>query len=230
MRQKYGILIAVCIVIAFFFFRSDSNDFPVKVFSQKIKTDRYEVLIEYPQFPELPRSFNKKIRSVVESEQNVFLNEINKNQNTQSQKENNNVYWFYVKWSPDQVNDEVVSLILRTYFYTGGAHGGERIFTFNFDKKLKKEISFEDLFTGVSNPVERVSQYVMNDLLSQLERQSGGENNSQMIREGAGPKKENFSRFTISNNGIITFYFEEYQVAAYAFGEQKVRMPISYLK
>lgn len=230
MQKRYGALIVVCVLIAFVFFRSDSNEFPVEVFSYQDKVDGYEVAIEYPQFPELPRSFNKKIRSTVENEQRVFLSEIEKNKKAQARQESKSVYWFYVKWSPDQVNDEITSIILRTYFYTGGAHGGEKIFTFTFDKKKKKEIMFDDLFAGVSNSVERVSQYVMNDLLSQLERQSGGENNSQMIREGAGPKKENFFRFTISNNGIITFYFEEYQVAAYAYGEQKVRMPLSYLK
>lgn len=230
MQKRYGIFIALCIVIAFLFFGGDSNRFSVEVFSHKDKTDRYEIAIEYPQFPELPKSFNKRIRSVVEGEQKTFLDEVEKTQSVQPSQENKGIYWFYVKWSPDQSNNEITSIILRTYFYTGGAHGGEKIFTFTFDKKKKKEILFDDLFAGVSNPVERVSQYVMNDLLSQLERQSGGEINSQMIREGAGPKKENFSRFTVSSNGIITFYFEEYQVAAYAYGEQKVRMPISYLK
>ena len=49
------------------------------------------------------------------------------------------------------------------------------------------------------------------------------------IREGAGPKEENYSIFTFNKEAIV-FYFDQDKIAPYAAGRQEVVFPLSSLR
>jgi hypothetical protein len=49
--------------------------------------------------------------------------------------------------------------------------------------------------------------------------------NADWLKQGAGPEEENYSVFLINPDNSITFYFGDYQVAAYAAGNFKVIYP-----
>jgi hypothetical protein len=50
--------------------------------------------------------------------------------------------------------------------------------------------------------------------------------NMSMLEDGTNPTPENFSLFTLPNDTQATFYFGEYQVAAYVFGPQQITVDV----
>ncbi|MCX6724297.1 MAG: RsiV family protein, partial [Candidatus Staskawiczbacteria bacterium] len=69
------------------------------------------------------------------------------------------------------------------------------------------------------------SDYCIKDLKNQMTENGAIDmSGDEWLKEGAGPKPENFSVFLINKNNI-TFYFGDYQVAAYAAGDFTVVMP-----
>lgn len=210
-----------------------SNELHVTVVHETEKTDLYTVDIEYPQFPNLPKQFNKKIKQTILDQVSDFKKtseETMKARRATASPKDTLDYGlnFSAGWTAEQLNRSVVSIVVHTNYYTGGAHGGRNIYTFNYDGEKKREVTLDSLFM-TSGYLDKISQYTMNDLKDQLKDASGSDPNISMLREGTSPKIENFSKFTISSDKSITFYFEQYQVAPYVAGEQKVVMPLSYI-
>ncbi len=203
------------------------NHRPLTVVSLSEKTDTYSVEAEYPQFGGLSKSFNKKIEQSVLDRITEFKKTVSEEQNSHPRKKNGGEeYVFRVSWVPDQLGSSIVSVLLREYSYVGGAHGSHNAEAFTFDAKNNKELSLGDIFSGVPGYLDRISQYTMNDIKNQL----GSEAVMDMIRQGTTPNEDNFAVFTLSRDNMITFYFKEYQVAPFASGEQRVSMPISFIK
>jgi hypothetical protein len=205
----------------------------VTVVHETEKTDLYTIDVEYPQFPNLPKQFNKKIKQTILDQVSDFKKTSEENvkarRATASPKDSADYGLnFLAGWTAEQLNNSVVSIVIHTSYYTGGAHGGRNIYTFNFDGDKKREITLDSLFR-TPGYLDKIAQYTMNDLKDQLKETSGSEPNMSMLREGTSPKIENFSKFTIGVEKSITFYFEQYQVAPYVAGEQKVVMPLSYI-
>jgi hypothetical protein len=229
--QNKGILvyrlvavILLALSLWFVIFRSGDNYLRISVYSLNETSPSSEIMAEYPQFPDLSKKFNKKIYAVVEKEIAAFK------ESTQGRSGEGMPHHFSGSWSPEQLNRETVSILLRFSFYTGGAHGGQSLHTFTYDVENKKEIELSDLFSDTPDYLNRISQFAINDLKMQLQNMLGSEPNLNTITLGASPKKENFERFTINDYDVVTFYFPEYQVAPYAAGEQIVRMPLSFVK
>jgi hypothetical protein len=232
-KKNTIIVVSVLIVLTIFlyiFFNSDSkNSLPLTVESYIEKNDVVDIHVEYPQFSHLSKEFNKKIYDAVFEEIANFKKLSQENNNARRKTGgitiSDNALYLIIEWSPDQLNNDVVSIVIRTSFYTGGAHGTHTISTFSYDVKNKKEITLEKMFGSVSGYLDRISQFAGNDLKSRM----GKDASMDMIRSGTTPEPVNFSRFTIGSENTVTFYFPEYQVAPYSSGEWKVIMPISYL-
>jgi hypothetical protein len=112
--------------------------------------------------------------------------------------------------------------VFKTSSYMGGAHGLQVTKTFSFDKQGKL-ITLEDVFTDDVQGLKLVSDNVQKQLDGlQL-------SDAAWIKEGAGPTKENYQNFYITDNGL-TVIFDPYQVAAYAAGTQTVQVPTAVFK
>jgi hypothetical protein len=88
-------------------------------------------------------------------------------------------------------------------------------------------LALADLFQPKSNYLNVISAYCIKDLQDQSKK-----NDMLMadqIKEGAGPRADNYDAWTITRKGLwITF--DPYEVAAYAAGPQHVLVPYSALK
>jgi hypothetical protein len=74
-----------------------------------------------------------------------------------------------------------------------------------------------------------ISDYAVKDLTEQMrEKMSGDDPDTDWIREGAGPKEENYKNWNISPKGL-EISFDPYQVASYAAGPHEVTIPLSAL-
>jgi len=53
---------------------------------------------------------------------------------------------FIASWEAAQLNNKYLSLVIRIYYFSGGAHGNEEIHAFNYDMLQKKKIRIKDFF------------------------------------------------------------------------------------
>ncbi|HOB89900.1 MAG TPA: DUF3298 and DUF4163 domain-containing protein [Candidatus Colwellbacteria bacterium] len=192
--------------------------------------DFFRIRAEYPQFPGASRDFNNKIKDLIAGKISEFKN-------------NSNEYWkarretalpgetvptapevpfeFIAQWKHDRLDDRYISVVLNIYYFSGGAHGNEEIYTFNYDLKNRREIGIMD-FVGSEENLQEISNLAKAQLSASLESMGWRSTSDtwSMLDEGAAPTAENYKDFTF-NRDVLTVYFQKYQVAAGAAGSQQ---------
>lgn len=125
---------------------------------------------------------------------------------------------------------EIASVRYEASVYSAGAaHPNMFYKTLNWDIVHAADIQPNHLFKTDADWVSRFSTLAIADLERQLSGVGGDfEAMSTDIRQGAGPKAENFSSWTMDRTGV-TLHFEPYKVAAYAAGPQYVVIPWNQL-
>jgi hypothetical protein len=202
----------------------------------------------YPKFRNADPSFNDKIKNAIFIAQSEFENNSKENWNARvktalpgekiTEFPNNGDFTFSTKIDYIQVNADFISILITASAFSGGAHGYEAMYSFNYNVKLGHEIVMQDLFSNDLKYLTKVSDYSRKDLLSQFQNKIKRadfendadykgtlENITNMIIPGTEPTEENFSVFTVSP-GFINIYFSQYQVAPYVYGSQTVKMPL----
>lgn len=120
----------------------------------------------------------------------------------------------------------VLSLVFAHYTYAGGAHPNTSTRTFHYLLPDGQNAEIAELFTP--RGIRRISDIAINA----LRRALGGSNgmaDDDWIKRGAGPNPKNFASFVLTPSAL-TLTFDAYQVAAYAAGPQKVRIPLDRLR
>ena len=117
---------------------------------------------------------------------------------------------------------ELVSLQLRIFVYTGGAHPNSLTRSVNWDLRLDREITLTDLFRPDSGFGGTISRYCRRELA----RLNLGD--PAWLDRGTAFNYENYQRWNPTRAGLrITF--DPYQVAAYAQGAFEVTIPWTLL-
>ncbi len=128
------------------------------------------------------------------------------------------------------LSPEIISVRYDASVYSAGAaHPNSFYKTLNWHIVRASDIPVSSLFQSEADWVSRFSTLAITDLERQFA--DAGEDFEALstdIRQGAGPKAENFTAWTMDQDGI-TLHFEPYQVAAYAAGPQHVEIPWSAL-
>ena len=127
-------------------------------------------------------------------------------------------------------NDLVSVAFGVSTFGEGAAHPNHNTVVFNYDLRAGRQLKLADLFKPNSDYLKVVSDYAVKDLAEQLRGEmSGDDPDTDWIREGAGPKEENYQSWNLSDKGL-EINFDPYQVASYAAGPHEVVIPLSALK
>lgn len=235
-RSKHviGFLLIVVALLLYIQFHTEPNIISVSVHTLSQKDLRTDVTLEYPEFDGVKSEFNKHIEKTVQDALATFRTSVAEHMASAAKSAGKSQpeyqYVFTQSFSPEQLSGRYLSMVIRTSYFTGGAHGGSDVYTFTYDREKKREITLEDIFGETPNYLHRISDYAQSDLKERLRFAGGGKDpDMTMLMQGLAPTKENFSRFTLGSNAMITFYFPAYQVAAYVFGEQQVTMPLSFI-
>ncbi len=136
--------------------------------------------------------------------------------------------------------DHFIFLIERYVSY--GNTSEDKISTLIYDKNTGERIEISDIFNEDFLAV--VSDFSRKKLKEKVEAEAEnlGENTSQqakdeykerlneMIDEGTKPTVENFDSVSFSPDGVLTIYFDKYQVAPGSSGVQKVDIPVKDLE
>jgi hypothetical protein len=103
-------------------------------------------------------------------------------------------------------DDKIISVLIQiSYYYAGAAHPFSMDYSFNYNIHDQRQISFEDFFTFKSNKDKE-------DLIQLI--------NSKFEDESI--RVDKFYDFDFNINAkMVTFNFDNYEVASYAFGLQR---------
>jgi hypothetical protein len=126
---------------------------------------------------------------------------------------------------------------LSSYF-AGAAHPNTITKTQNFQLHPPLELELRDLFNESSKYLETLSRYCVTDLHKQKQVRWAGHDEmieklknlqDEWIFSGAAPKYQNFTYFSLRNNGIV-IHFDTYKVGSHAEGKYTVFIPEYELK
>jgi hypothetical protein len=185
------------------------------------KSKKYNVEVYYPKIrnasTESTRGFNKLISDFVEEKRIEFMKDV-----TAADYDDRLPFEFNVGFDVSYANMNFVSVVLYTYYFTGGAHGSTIAYTFNYDLDYNNNLKLSDLFEG--NYLNIISDYCIKEIMKDDEYAD-----ADWVKEGAGPKAENFEAFNINEQGLL-IHFQQYQVLPYAAGMPDVLVPPQLLE
>jgi hypothetical protein len=107
----------------------------------------------------------------------------------------------------------------------GAAHPNVNNRVMNYRRNPISIINLDCLFNHSLKPLEIVSQ-ISREYLLEL---SEGKLNSDWFERGTAPETKNFSKFNITEYGVL-FTFDTYQVASHAAGIHKVIIPFQKMR
>lgn len=208
MKLKYLIILFLIINLIFCIYIINVKAISNNEYKIEEKNNKYKIITYYPKtdYPKLNNVINDKIYEYIKKfKENVNSSDYPINQ-----------YYSLIILYDCYEYDNYISYIFRIEDYTGGAHPNHRIYTVVYDIKNNVIITIDDLINKNQNILNIFSENSREILKSNDKITS-----STMLYEGTKPKKENFTNFIFSKNGIILF-FQEYQVAPYSQGEFNV--------
>ena len=193
---------------------------------------RYTITAKYPQAlgaardPRLAK-FNQALRGLVLREIGGFTKDFAAPEERMSEAGS----YFEAEYNVTLATKDLISVWFGVNtFYEGAAHGNHNSTVFNYDLNAGRELKLKELFKPNSNYLKVISDYAIKDLTEQIGAEtSGGDPDTDWIREGAGPKEENYKSWNLSDKGL-EINFDPYQVAPYAAGPHEVVIPLSALK
>ena len=158
----------------------------------------------------LPKTDTKQLQhafglltSIIEKEKNNFIDTIEPDERM-SEAASGNHFGVY----PNELykDDKILSfLFVISYYNAGAAHPFSMYYTFNYNIQDQRQIRFEDFFTFKSNRDKE-------DLIKLIN----------LGFEDESIKVDKFYDFDFNiNASTVTFNFDNYEVASYAFGLQR---------
>lgn len=114
-----------------------------------------------------------------------------------------------------------VSVVLKVYQNTGGAHPQTSYKSFVWDQTYRKLVTYETLWQKDSDPLPIVFPVVQADLLKQFGQ-------AVPIDPAVGLDPANYRNFAITNDGVI-FFFSQGTLLAEAAGAPQVLVPRSVI-
>lgn len=192
--------------------------------------DYLETNIKYPEFTDLP-DLNKRIANTVMSNWRNFKgysktewNEIANLNNRGNGKLS--PFEYHVTFEVSG-SSSLVSIILNTYVFNGGAHGNTSLISLNYDTSSAKYLDIKSV-SGLSyNEISERCRAVLYKRLIDDDKTgmppSEKDSIREMINTGAFPQAGNFEIFTVDGTKIY-LWFEPYSVAPYSYGVQRVQI------
>ena len=167
--------------------------------------------------------FNSIIATEIESLKNIYAKEIATDDTSDFLGESNNRFSYSMTYEVKKSSDAVVSVLLSTHTYTGGAHGHSVYKAVNFDLNSAMSIDMQYV-TGV--PADDYVPFIMEYILEKMKKEPEGTyfSTEDDVLDSVFDEKQ----FFITESGI-TVFFQEYDIAAYSSGVQLFEIPYNEL-
>jgi len=112
-------------------------------------------------------------------------------------------------------SETTLGVLLLVYQDFGGAHGLPQLIGLNFDKETGEEVLLSDVLALADMTLEELSEGATEYFMELL--------GDSFFDGGTDAEEQDFSSFVI-DDGEVLFYFQPYQVAAYALGPQEYKI------
>lgn len=126
-------------------------------------------------------------------------------------------YEFISRFYQYYATDDILSLYVDYYSFTGGAHGMTERKAYNFDFKTGEELELSYFFAPEGNYPEMINEIVQAEINRNPEIYFEGEGGFQGIKEDQG--------FYVENDNLIVFFLQ-YEIAPYAAGIRTFAVPL----
>ena len=208
------------------------SSLPLNIQSIRESDSFFSIHAEYPQFDTVDSDFNQQIATLIAGKINSFKEQSRDNWKAKLDtmpadkslpKSPQQPFTFIASWDSAQLNNTYLSLVIKIYYFTGGAHGNEEIHTFNYDMVQRKTITIDEFFDSPQEALERISIISAEDITSQLKSREWkmDDDLEEMLKQGTAPSSDNFKNFNFDFYNLI-LYFQKYQVAPGAVGSLTV--------
>ena len=174
--------------------------------SYEVREDTYEILVEYPVLP------YEQAQTSLEEIVSTYVKGFEETVQEFGKSPTGRPYLLIVEDAALVESQHTVGINLLVYQDFGGAHGLPQFIGLNFTKDGGEEVVLEEALSLLDTSLE--------DLAAEATLHFEETLGESFFREGAEPREENYSSFVIGDDEV-TFYFQPYQVAAYALGIQE---------
>lgn len=186
--------------------------------------------IKYPEFSDLPE-LNKRIANTAISNWKSFKSYSKSEWNeiaTLNNRGNGKLAPFeYIVTFEVSGNSNIISVLLNTYVFNGGAHGNTSLISLNYDLATGKYAEIQTVSQMNYNQISEITRKKLYQTLIEDDKSDmpPAEKDSmrEMINTGAFPQAGNYEIFTVDGEKVFV-YFEPYSVAPYSYGVQKVQI------
>ncbi len=208
--MKYCIVFLIVVSIVSCKSKSKKEfDFTFETKTEQSETANLKLSLSYPVFQDeyVDGIINKELKKL----QAAFKKDIGEEVISENWKNEQSVgvECFYTE-------SGYLSLLIRNYIFSGGAHGNTQLKSLVLHPVSKQVFGLKDFFKG------EYFKTLQTNTRSRLKEELGFD---AFIDEGTETVVD-FSVFTLSNHEI-TFYFPPYQVAAYSYGTFNVSFAFS---
>ncbi|UQD53515.1 DUF3298/DUF4163 domain-containing protein [Bacillus methanolicus] len=205
----------------------------IQALGVKITKHRYQNTFDYPQVTGLiSKSAQDKINETIKKHIRASYNasvELEKQEQEDRQSswakdfEDMLNYEYEVSYEIKYNENNLLSILIYDYMYTGGVHGMETVTSYNFNVLTGQQLKLGDVAKS-QTALNKIKKYAIKDLTNRANR-------GEMIfpEELNNMKIDNKRPFYFTSNGIVIKFFE-YEVAAYAAGMPEVKVPYSVFK
>ncbi|QZY53950.1 DUF3298 and DUF4163 domain-containing protein [Crassaminicella profunda] len=208
--------------------------YAVKVHTKKIKENKeyFEADVKIPVLSGLKdEKIQEKINQMFKKEALDFKDEIEKwaKEGAEDAKKYDyemRPYSVYVDFEEKKNEQDLLSIYITYYEYTGGAHGMHNDITYNIDLKTGKLIELKDLFKE-NYDYEKVINEKIKEQIDRINKPSG-ENSSEddyIYYQGFEGIRKDHSFYLKDNK--LGIYFGLYEIAPYAAGIPTFEIPLS---
>jgi hypothetical protein len=189
--------------------------------------------ISYPEFenqPALNDSVNKRIQKIYttetsyESVSDMVQGFMADYRSFKTDPNFNNRVYTLMSKTKVLTNNQVLGLLIESYIYTGGAHGGSFVTFINWDTQARKQISIYDVLKPGTHDSLRV-------IAEKIFRQNEGISSTD-------PLKQYFfenDRFVLNENYLFTaegikYIYNEYEIKPYSSGRTELLIPYNSIR
>jgi hypothetical protein len=210
-----------------------------RIYNDVSEKNRWEIEAAYPELRLKGDKIEEGVSRLAKTRVMGQVNEFKKEMSGFTAEDRKNLprgvnYELSISYNIEYLGDDFVSINFGRSEYTGGAHPNHLSFTINYDLTSEKELKLTDLFKENTNFLDIISK----NSIEQISEKQDEFKDIDWIREGAGPKINNFQSWNITRKGL-KFSFDPYQVGPYAIGgfetivpyqkfEFKVQSPLFY--
>ncbi|QQY79731.1 copper amine oxidase-like protein [Keratinibaculum paraultunense] len=195
----------------------------VKVYTEVIKPniDGAEVNIKIPVIKGLKddhfqEKLNRTIRTSVEKDLKEFKKDIEELKKLNVDWEPQMIVGYDVKSS-----ENILSIVIDNYIFTGGAHGSSRRDYYNIDIDKNKIIQLSDLFKENSD----FKSIISDEINKEIKRQIAEEAKSYFTDDEKFITIDDSQDFYIDKDGDIVITFQPYEITPWYMGHPEFKIP-----